>query len=216
MKLKGYTVAGNFIDVEISDCPIYLTESLLALSAKNNSELVKANSLVRYDEETEYCEGDIIVENDVEIGYVIYAAGFKMYQNSGEIKNIPTGEHIYLSKGTEASIAIIAKCPQRTALVFGYRGKEIAFKSFVCPVGKHIATAEDNFAGKRIDGKQVTFYTGYVTGDDELICFDDFRQGGKVSLYKGLPVIVTVSGKIEKLNGKVEERNEKSIKRSSN
>lgn len=201
MTLKVLTVHDERITLDIADCPIYVSERVLALSGKKNSKLLWANTVVRCDEESGIAEGDLVYENDELLGRIVYAKGFKLQTLEGDVKNLPEIEHIKVRVGSKETINKVFECSERTPITFGYRKKEFSIRDFLCKTGNYIAIADDKFTGKKLVPQDLLISTGFTREDRSPICFGEFYQDGIVTLWKGLPVI-SKDGEYEQLCGK--------------
>lgn len=187
--LEALTLNEERVTLNVADCPIYVSERVLALSGKKNSKLLLAKTVIRRDEETDIAEGDLVYEGEKLLGRIVYAEGFKLQTLDDELKNLPEGEHIKVKVGTKESINKVFDCPERTPVIFGYRKKEFSIRDFLCKTGRYIAIADDKFSGKKLDPQDLLISTGFTREDGSPICFGEFYQGGIVTLFKGIPAI---------------------------
>lgn len=132
MRLKAFTKKGDPAFFDIADCPVYVSDTELALAHKRNSSILQAETVVRGDSSKKMFEGDYVCEGTDILGYVVYSKGFKMWNLQQGVKELPQSEHIYLKEGTIETCSFVQSVEGRTPVLLAYMGKLLQFNSLVC------------------------------------------------------------------------------------
>lgn len=189
IRLRALTLSNKIKDFSLNDCPVYVSQSTIALMSDRMSTLIKAETILRGDDETGIYEGDMVYENGEYVGNVIYNAGFKVQKTDGTQKSLSLGSHIKIETGTIESIKTVCSSSKRTFLLFKCREYIIQLNLFLCKLNDNqIAVLGNSYDGKFLDCEDVQFYTGVKRGN-VAVFFGDEIDGGKVILHNLQPCI---------------------------
>ena len=186
MLLRGFTDDGVRIDFTLHNCPILVTDSIVALAGIKQSKLIRYDTICRGDEKTGIFEGDEVYDNGTLIGIVVFAKGFFLQTLDGLLKTIPSDEHIKVKEGNIDSSKMAFSSQYRTDLSFGYKGQRVTIHMFICKDGNMLSVAGKN---KLINPTSLLMFTGHLRHDNRGIYFGEFYQGGVVVLHDLKPMI---------------------------
>jgi len=198
MKLRGYVVDAtgrnrldmdcDYIDFTIADCPILVQSAVVALSAIDNSRLLRYQTIVRGDESSNIFEGDIILNNETneKLGIVTYKKGFKMQNTEGALKNIPGRDHIKIEEGNKETINLLRN-KNRSPLRFCALGKVFSIPAISYSLAGQIYF-KYNKGFIAIKPDQVRHSTGFNFNGVEL-AFGDEYNGGVIVLHNLQPAV---------------------------
>ena len=182
IRLRALTLSNKIKDFSLNDCPVYVSQSTIALMSDRMSTLIKAGTILRGDDETGIYEGDMVYENGEYVGNVIYNAGFKVQKTDGTQKSLSLGSHIKIETGTIESIKTVCSDSKSREYI-------IQLNLFLCKLNdKQIAVLGNSYDGKLLDCEDVQFYTGVKRGN-VAVFFGDEVDGGKVILHNLQPCI---------------------------
>ncbi len=190
MLLRAENVRGRFVRFTIEDCPVYVTNDLIALVGREGSPIISANTIVRGNDEGSYFEGDAIYEGNTAIGTIIYYKGFKILTIEGKIVNLPTSKNITIKQCINADILrTIVNNKKRTPIMFSFNKECFTIQAFVCKMNGAIAVSSDCISISKIIPQMTMFYTGYDCKGSKIF-FGDVIDGGVVELREGKVVTV--------------------------
>lgn len=189
MKLKALTIFNELINFTLEDCPVYVSKATIALAAREMSILIKAESVVRGDDESGIFEGDRVYMDGEYIGNVIYSSGFMVQNLDGTLKSLTQMAHIKIETGTSKSIKTVCEDSRRTPLLFKCKDSIIQLNLFLCKLdNSQIAVFGNSYSDKILNCEDVQFYTG-IKLDGEAVFYGDVMNNGKVVLYNLQPCI---------------------------
>lgn len=199
MKLIGITAEKKIIDIVLSDCPSFVTGSSLAHLARRNSELIRINSIVYYDDDNNLCEGDLVVINGARVGVAYYSGGWRVHLYSGENKEFSECEHIYMeeSERNYGTFAAINKLEDRSPIRIVAIGEEFQFSAMLMIKDNEIVL---NGRAKTVSRDEIFLSTG-IYDDDCPIKFGGYFDGGIVCIDKDYDIALKMTnGEKVKLN----------------
>lgn len=186
MLLRGFTISGERIDFSIQDCPVFISTKVLALFGVKGSELIKSDTVVRGNEQTNIFEGDKVYSNEQLLGVVVYSRGFMLQDLEGVLKILPSGNHIKIEDGDSSTSKLAFHSKYRTELVFNYHGINVNFKSFIAKLKDGLAIKPVN---RQIDAKELLLFTGVIKEDGSKLFFGQTYKGGTIVLHNNVPMI---------------------------
>lgn len=195
MRLRAFSVQADRDTLfDISDCPVQISKSLVALANKRYSELLQANSIVRCDTKLNLAEGDIVYDKATGelLGYVIFAKGFELQTLTGVVKQLPDKKHIYLRGRTKDSVALVTESCMRAPLLFKFNDVEFYLQAIVKAIDEeHIGILQRKIKpALAVNVKQLQWFTGVTDDNGENIFFGDRVRSGIVSYREGVPVLL--------------------------
>lgn len=200
MRLLGVTADYNVEDVVLADCPSYVSKYNLAHLARNNSSLIRIDSLVYYDKENDICEGDYLYINNKRVGFVYYSAGWHVHQFNGIDKKLSECEHINMkpSKRSYNVFRGINKIEGRKPIKICALGEEMNFDSMIMIIGDEIIL---NGKARKALRSEIFLSTGIYDKNDVALCFGGYYNGGTVCIDSDYDLAVELfDGEKIKLN----------------
>lgn len=200
MRLLGVTANHSIEEVVLADCPSYVSKYNLAHLARNNSSLIRIDSVVYYDDENDVCEGDYLYINNKRVGFVYYSSGWHVHQFNGRDKKLSEYEHINMkpSKRSYNVFRGINSIEGRKPIKICAVGEEMNFDSMIMVIGDEIIL---NGRARRALRSEIFLSTGIYNKEGEALCFGGYYNGGTVCLDSDLQLAVkTFDGKKTKLN----------------
>ena len=189
MLLKGYNLHKERVDFTLSDCPVHLSTTLIGLSGRKPSYLIKSSTIVCGDDETGIYEGDLVYEDDVEIGYVVYSSGFKVQRHNGDLKKLVLDEHIKVKEGNIASAKVACLNSSRTNVMdFQYDGNKVTVGMFLTKIDDYVVIKSKKKV-KLIDTDRLLFFTGLSDKDGNQLYFKQVYNGGIIVLHDLEPML---------------------------
>ena len=186
LKFSAISKSGKTVYFTLEDCPVYITTDQVVLAKHENSDIVIASTIVRYDDVAKIAEGDRVYDGSNEIGVIVYSAGFMLLTKSGNLKELEKTEHIKLRKGNTASRRIATQSKLRESMLFQYKQRIFSMKALV--------RYEDGFIIVHTSGdyywKVVADDIRFLAGVDSY-CFGDLMEnGGRVVMHELKPSVV--------------------------
>lgn len=200
MKLIGVTADNEIVDVVLADCPSCVSKYNLAHLARDNSPLIRIDSIVYFDEENDLCEGDYLYINDKRTGYVYYSAGWCVHQFNNENKKLSDCEHISMkpSRRSYDIFRSINRVDGRKAIKICTLGEEMGFDSMIMSAGDEIIL---NGKAKSALRSEIFLSTGIYDKDKVALCFGGYYDGGTVCIDADYDIAVKLfDGQTKKLN----------------
>lgn len=182
IKLSGITTSGGYVTFNMVDCPVRVYDNMVALTARPNSELVYAETIVRRDMESGATEGDIVFNKDgVRVGYVLYSRGFKVANTEGGIEEYDKYMTFNKEKGGYDSRARAICNRNRSKLIFYYGDYSFTYKALVMrTLGGELVISKQDKQYIEMDVRHIRMWTGVKD-----ICFGDSTEKGVVILHNG-------------------------------
>lgn len=190
MKLKAYTRTKERVSFTLEDCPVFISDNVIALVGKKNSDLISYDTIIRGDEASGIWEGDEVYENDSLVGYVIYSRGFKLQTLDNKVKKLCLGSHIKVKEGNRDTVLSISKNPERSMLLFKYKEYVIQIAVFLCKrgdgmIGVHGSSCPEEY----IDPQGLRFFTGLVDKSGKNLFYGECENGHEIVLHNLMPCI---------------------------
>lgn len=114
MMFRGYYEKGqegkngeSYIDFDLKDVPVYISEGRIALTQIQDSLILRENLVAVRDETTGLCEGDIVRSNDSSkrlLGYLKYNEKFKVQTENDEEVDFEHGDGLEVLPGNRDTI----------------------------------------------------------------------------------------------------------------
>lgn len=209
MRFRGMTMHNLFVEFNIEDAPVVVSEGQVALfGSETCHDILKLNTITRGDR---FFEGDMVVDTKTGklYGYVQYHKGFQMQTESGELKEIPEAVHIKVMEGNKASILAVTQSRKWMPISVVYRGRSrkeiwIPLQSIITKVGECLAITQGS---KLVECSRLRIPTGYADPKTKrAICFGDSYAEGIVVL-DGNNVSVQTGNTIQTLQSMLCEKN---------
>ena len=194
MKLRGLTLKQEFYDFEITDCPVYINSSMVALVNKPNSPLLQAKSIVRGEEEFGLFESDMVLEKETSrfVGYLVYIAGFKIYnpllKEYIDLNEFNIGDYNYVGNNQISKILEIVSVRD----YIKFKSGNVSFRINNLILIRSDKLLITNKSVGLLNVKDIKFSTGLLFNGED-ICFGDILTDGYVVLHNCRPMVRTFS-----------------------
>lgn len=184
MLLKGLIPNQDVcVEFTLSDCPVVVSGTLMAITGRRLSPLIQIASIVRGDLELGLFEGDKLYNGEDELGQVVYVQGFKLLKLDMTVEKLPNLKHIQVVKGNRESLLQVCSFKDRTPLQLVYNNELSSLERLV------EKTKDGQYAllntRRLVDEYEFNLYTGYTDNTDIHIRFNQIYNGGVVCLHNG-------------------------------
>lgn len=201
MLLRAITLKREPYPFELKDCPIFINDSIVALTNKPGSPLLQAKTIMRGDDETGVFESDFVFRKDTFklVGYVVYVDRFyildyKTYELTPLDENAMQ-TYDFSSNLQSADIVQINKA--RSYILFRIENITFRINSLIRVVSdKYLYLSRKNT--DKLDLSTLAFCTGLKRNGNDL-CFGDLMQDGVIVLHNFKPMVRLHSGRYRDL-----------------
>lgn len=186
LKFSAFSKRGDIVNFTLDDCPVYLNSSLVILAKHERSSLLLADTIVRYDNDKDIAEGDIVYCDNKRLGWVIYKEGFVLQDSNGNLKEFSLTEHIHLKKGSLSSRQKIKEFGNFQPILFKYKQRNFTLKAILqYDNGLVVIHSQDDYY-RKVVAADVKLCTGI-----DNFCYGDItEEGGRIIFHDLKPYVV--------------------------
>ena len=198
VKLSYIDSDNTVADFKWEDGFVLINNKYFARTRVENSPLVSKYTIVRYFEDLDAYEGDVLINKETGevLGRLIYCAGFCLQELNGFIKNLPDFRHIKIRRGRYEDRAVVTRTKSRTPLQFCVNGKMFKLTALLDYKNGHVIL--QNEGGRFFYDKVLPSEIRLMTGIHNT-CLGDFYQGGYIVMREG-KIMLERDNCYEKLN----------------
>ena len=202
MKILGIDSDYKVTEIVLADCPSYVSRYNMAMLSREDSPLIRIDSMVYYDEVNDLCEGDVVYIDGENVGIVYYSAGWKvLHKTTGESKDLGSFGHIKMNIEKSRNLTAFKEANTiegRKPIRLVINTDEFSFDSLIVPTGDNIVIKGRRFA---VPKDSIIVSTGLYDSNCKVIGFGAFFNGGSVIIDSNHDVAIKYyDGSIKKLN----------------
>lgn len=170
---------------DLSDCPVLITKTTLALTAIMGSYLLNAKYIMRKLGDDLF-EGDVVKDIETgEEGILYYHRKCYVQFSEIHVEEFNKDRHIKVRDGSETECKTLAKYETvRSSLAFSYRNKTYTIHNFLCKQAESIVMND----GMVIPANDILLYTGW-TFEGEMLFFSQSFKGGIIDFVDSAVVV---------------------------
>lgn len=199
MRLRGITYNKSTVEFQVSDVPIFINSQSVILARKNNSPILRAQSIARGDDDGVLFETDFVIDKSSSkvIGMVVYTDGFYIWNpQDNTLIPIRSIDGLEFIPNTQMH-RVMEMAPYRSRIRFGSGDRRFNLDKLIYYKGEELFITI-RASGRPIRLDSICYGTGINSDNIELL-YGQVIPNGLIILKDYHPMLQLPDGSVREL-----------------